>query len=84
MCGVPIITNVATEIVTETQCGIVVNYKEVDQIRDAIVRLRDDPHLRKRLGENGRKAFLQKYNWSTMEKELFKVYENLLGNSPRL
>jgi glycosyltransferase involved in cell wall biosynthesis len=83
MCGIPIITNVATEIVTETQCGIVVNYK-VDQIRDAIVSLRDDPHLRKRLGINGRKAFLQKYNWSVMERELFKIYENLIGNSQRL
>jgi glycosyltransferase involved in cell wall biosynthesis len=78
MCGIPIITNVATEIVNETQCGIIVDYNDIDQIRDAIVSLRDNSNLRKRLGENGRKAFLQKYNWSVMEQKLFKIYQELL------
>src|SRR5215208_1133285 len=81
MCGVPIITNVATEIVNETQCGIVVQYNDIDQIRNAIVSLRDDPKLRERLGDNGRKAFLQKYNWNVMEQKLFKIYDTLLGNN---
>ena len=81
MCGVPIITNVSTEIVKETKCGIIVDYNDIDQIRDAIVSIRDNPELRKRLGGNGCKAFLQKYNWSAMERELFKIYENLLGNN---
>jgi glycosyltransferase involved in cell wall biosynthesis len=79
MCGVPIITNVSTEIVNETECGIIIDYNDIDQIRDAIVSIRDNPELRKRLGSNGRKAFLQKYNWSAMERELFKIYEKLLG-----
>jgi glycosyltransferase involved in cell wall biosynthesis len=81
MCGIPIITNVATEIVNETQCGIVVEYNDIDQIRYAIVSLRDNPRLRKRLGDNGRKAFLQKYNWNVMEQKLFKIYDTLLGNN---
>ena len=79
MCGVPIITNVATEIVKETQCGIIVDYYDIDQIRNAIVSLRDNPELRKNLGDNGRKAFLQKYNWNVMEQKLFKIYDTLLG-----
>ena len=29
MCGVPIITNIATEIVNETQCGIIVDYDNI-------------------------------------------------------
>jgi glycosyltransferase involved in cell wall biosynthesis len=79
MCGVPIITNVATEIVNETQCGIIVDYNDIDQVRNAIVSLRDNPELRKNLGDNGRKAFLQKYNWNVMEQKLFKIYDTLLG-----
>ena len=39
MCGVPIITNVATEIVDETQCGIKVNYNDIDEIKRAIIDL---------------------------------------------
>ena len=64
MCGVPIISNVATEIVNETQCGVIVEYDNVE--------------LRKKLGDNGRKAFLQKYNWAAMEERLYKIYEQLL------
>jgi glycosyltransferase involved in cell wall biosynthesis len=78
MCGIPIITNVAHEIVSETGCGIIVEYKNVEQIKGAIIKLRDDPKLRKRLGENGRKAFLEKYNWKIMEKKLYDIYNNLL------
>jgi glycosyltransferase involved in cell wall biosynthesis len=41
--------------------------------------LRDKPELRKRLGTNGRKAFLEKYNWNLMEDKLFAVYDTLLN-----
>ena len=81
MSGVPIITNVATDIVNETKCGIIIDYNNIDQIKEAIVNLRDNPKLRKRLGNNGRKAFLQKYNWGAMELKLFKVYDTLLGKN---
>ena len=78
MCGVPIITNVATDIVSETQCGVIVDYDNLDQIKHAIIDLRDNPELRKKLGDNGRNAFLQKYNWNAMEEKLYKIYEQLL------
>jgi glycosyltransferase involved in cell wall biosynthesis len=78
MCGVPIITNVAHEIVNETGCGIIVEYDNVKQIKDTILKLRDDPNLRKRVGEHGRKAFLEKYNWDIMEQRLYKIYEDLI------
>jgi glycosyltransferase involved in cell wall biosynthesis len=78
MGGIPIITNLSPELVNEIGFGIIVEYGNIDQIRSAITRLRDDPELRKRLGSNGRKAFLQKYNWGIMEKRLYDVYDNLL------
>jgi len=81
MFGVPVITNVAQEIVNETDCGIIVDYDNTEQIKEAIITLRDKPELRKRLGDNGRKAFLGKYNWDLMEKKLYNIYENLLSNN---
>jgi glycosyltransferase involved in cell wall biosynthesis len=80
MCGVPIITNIATEIVNETHCGILVDYDNIAQMKEGIVKLRDDPELRKRLGENGREAFLRKYNWGAMEQKLYGIYEQLILN----
>ena len=78
MGGIPIITNLSPELVKEIGFGIVVEYDNVEQIRTAIARLRDDAELRNRLGSNGRKAFLEKYNWGIMERKLHGVYENLL------
>ena len=79
MCGTPIITNVARDVVDETKCGIVVNYENTKCIREAIVKLRDNPDLVDKLGNNGRRAFLENYNWSVMEKKLFRLYDDLLN-----
>jgi glycosyltransferase involved in cell wall biosynthesis len=79
MCGIPIITNIATEIVKETKCGIIVNnYYDVNEIRKAIISLKDDDELRKILGDNGRKAFVQRFNWHTMECRLYDLYETIM------
>jgi glycosyltransferase involved in cell wall biosynthesis len=78
MFGKPIISNVAQELIKEVNCGIVVDYSKVDQLREAIVTLRDNPELCKRLGDNGRKAFLEKYNWNIMEQRLYEIYDSLL------
>jgi glycosyltransferase involved in cell wall biosynthesis len=81
MLGVPIISNVSQELIKELDCGIVVDYHNVDQIRETIIKLRDNPELRKRLGDNGRKAFLEKYNWNKMEQRLYEIYDGLLSKS---
>lgn len=78
MCGLPVITNIAHEIIKETGCGILVDHDKPRQIKDAIITLRDNPELRMKLGNNGRRAFLEKYNWTVMEDKLLKSYGNLL------
>ena len=77
MCGVPLITNMEASLVKEIDCGITVQYN-IEQVRDAIIKLRDNSELRNRLGNNGRKAFVGKYNWGNMEKKLYQVYSKLL------
>jgi len=80
MCSKPILVNDGTstaKIVREEECGLVVPYGDVDAIKHAILTLKHDPALRKRLGDNGRKAYATKYNWATMEERLLKVYEKL-------
>jgi len=65
-------------LVNEIDCGITVEYN-IEQVKDAIRKLRDDSALRTRLGNNGRKAFVEKYNWDNMEKKLYQIYSNLLN-----
>jgi hypothetical protein len=33
------------------------------------------------MGQNGKKAVLEKYNWEVEEKKLFELYENLTTKS---
>lgn len=78
MCGLPVITNISHELVNDTKCGIIVDYDNVPQIKNAILSLKDNPDLRKFYGNNGHRAFLEKYNWTRMEEKLYKTYEVLL------
>jgi glycosyltransferase involved in cell wall biosynthesis len=81
--GVSVLTNVVEEIVQETNCGLLIEYGNIELLTKAIVRLRDDPIFRKKLGQNGRIAFERQYNWSSMEKRLLSLYEQLQKN-PKL
>jgi glycosyltransferase involved in cell wall biosynthesis len=78
MCGVPIITNLSGELVSNVGFGIIVEYKDTEGTRRAIINLRDNQELRQRLGGAGRRPFLRTYNWNRLEEELYKVHDDLL------
>ena len=80
MCGIPIITNVSPEIIREIGFGIIVDYDDIEEIRAAIVTLRDNLQLRITLGDNGRKAFLEKYNWKETVKKLYRIYDGIIAS----
>jgi glycosyltransferase involved in cell wall biosynthesis len=84
MCSKPIIVsdnNPMAIIVRTENCGLVISYGDVNSIRTAIITLKDDPQLRKRLGANGRKAYEQKYSWEIMEERLLNTYKKVIGRS---
>jgi glycosyltransferase involved in cell wall biosynthesis len=77
MCGKPIIVSdggTMANIVKKLNCGLVVPYGDISAIRKAIVRLKNDPRLRRELGENGRKAYEEEYSWNIMENRLIDAY----------
>ena len=80
MCGKPIIVNDNTtmaDTVREECCGIVVPFGDKDALENAVLTLKNNPELRKELGENGRRAYETKYNWKIMEKRLLDLYASL-------
>lgn len=80
MCGKPIITNAettATKIVEAENCGLIVPYGDVEEIKDAILKLKNNAALRERLGKNGRRAYEERYGWAIMERRLIDVYHEL-------
>jgi len=83
MCGKPILVSDNTamaDVVKEENCGLVVPYGDIDAIKGAINKLKGDPDLCKCLGDNGRKAYEKKYNWTIMEERLMEIYNGLYKN----
>jgi glycosyltransferase involved in cell wall biosynthesis len=77
MCGKPFIVNEgigSSRIVSDTRCGLLVPYGDIEALKGALVSLRDDPGLRMKTGTNGRKAYEEKYSWAIMEKRLSDAY----------
>ena len=82
MCGKPVIVNDEAFLVAATvnseNCGLIVPYGAVAEIKTAILELQRDINLRTQLGRNGRKAFENKYNWDAMQTELINIYDEVV------
>ncbi|WP_417328165.1 glycosyltransferase family 4 protein [Halarcobacter sp.] len=79
--GLPIITSdfpLWKEIVEGNNCGICVNPLSEKEIAMAIEYIISHPIEAEKMGQNGKKAILEKYNWKVEEIKLFNVYEELI------
>lgn len=65
------------EIVEGNNCGIAVPCNDIVAAIKAVKEIRSHPELAVQMGENGRKAVREKYNWKTEEKKLLKLYHGL-------
>lgn len=84
MAHKPIIVSKGTamaDMVEKENCGLVVDSNSIDEIRKAIVRLKEDPELCYQLGANGRRAYEQKYNRRIMEQRLLTLYRKISRKS---
>lgn len=65
------------QIIEEADCGICVDPQDPAAIAKAIDRLVDDPALAMRLGDNGRRAVHERYNWDIESRKLLALYGEL-------
>ena len=80
ICGKPILVNLGTSTtkkVTGENCGLAVNSGDVQEIKQAIIKLRDNPQLCRELGANARQAYGQRYGWDIMSQRLVELYNQL-------
>ena len=75
--GIPVIaSNFEKWIpIIEGNCaGICVDPFNIEEISNAIKYLKENPQMAAEMGENGRRAFEEKYNWQIEEKKLLDFY----------
>jgi glycosyltransferase involved in cell wall biosynthesis len=79
--GIPVIASdfpLWREIVLGNQCGLCVDPMDPAAIAKAIDYLVKHPDEARQMGENGRRAVLERYNWSVEEAKLLGFYEQIL------
>ncbi|CAJ94835.1 putative glycosyl transferase [Cupriavidus necator] len=67
------------EIVEQSDSGICVDPLDPKAIADAVDYLVTHPHEARRMGENGRRNVVRKYNWAIEQDKLLQFYERLLA-----
>ncbi len=78
--GLPVIASnfpLWKEIVEGNKCGLTVNPLDPKEIARAVEYLIEHPNEAKQMGENGRKAVIEKYNWENESRKLIALYGKL-------
>ena len=80
-CGVPVVCSdfpLWVRVVTDADCGVTVNPMDPHTVVKAVEALCRDPEEARRLGENGRRAIRERYNWENEFAKLDDLYRRLM------
>ncbi|MDF2544307.1 MAG: hypothetical protein K0S47_4025 [Herbinix sp.] len=79
--GLPVIISdypYVREVLKKYEFGIAVDPQNTDEIANAIEYLKNNPSDAYRMGQNGRKAIIELFNWNIDEDRLIKLYKSLM------
>ena len=77
MCGKPILVSkgaAMAESVDKENCHLAADCNSVEEIKQAIGKLKQNPELRGLLRADGRTVYEQEYSWQVMEQRLLSLY----------
>jgi glycosyltransferase involved in cell wall biosynthesis len=80
--GLPVVASnfpLWKEIVEGNRCGVTVDPLNPKAIAEAMEYLLTHPEEARRMGENGRRAVEERYNWEQEGEKLLRLYEELLS-----
>jgi glycosyltransferase involved in cell wall biosynthesis len=81
LAGIPVIASnfeILKDIVDKENCGLCVDPLDARRIGEAIEYLSSHDEEAKHMGECGKIAVLERYNWGMEEKKLMKIYKGLI------
>ena len=68
------------EVVEGSQCGLIVDPSKPQGIAAAMEHLIEHPDEARRMGANGRRAVLEKFNWEKESQQLLRIYDEVLAD----
>ena len=82
VCGKPILaSNLGNirRILDESGAGITVNPSDTDALAEGLLRLLEDPDLRRTMGQAGLRYIQNDHHWAVLEKKLLTAYADMCG-----
>jgi glycosyltransferase involved in cell wall biosynthesis len=79
-CGVPVVANAigdVPQIVTEGNCGVIVDQDDPDSICEGIEKLASNAELRRTMAANALKLAREKYTWEVVRDDFLSAYRGL-------
>lgn len=80
--GVPVISSdfpLWRQFVDEAECGVLVDPESPEEIAKAMRWMLDNPDEAEAMGQRGRAAVLDRFNWEQEAEAMIQMYETLLG-----
>jgi glycosyltransferase involved in cell wall biosynthesis len=80
--GIPVIASgfpYIREVISSAECGILVDPTSTEEISTAMHHLLNHLDEAVKMGENGRRAVKERYNWESEGRKLLRLYEELLS-----
>jgi len=65
------------EIIDRYKCGIYVKPGDLNDLTNAMRMILDDRVEAFKMGQNGRQAIIEKYNWDSEEKKYIELFHKL-------
>lgn len=82
--GLPVIASdfpLWRQIISDVDCGLFVDPMDPQAIKDAMQWIIEHPKEAEAMGQRGRKAVEQRYNWETQANKLIDLYDVLLDRN---
>jgi len=68
------------DVIEKYNCGLYVRPGNVEEIRNSILYLLNNPAKAYKMGQNGRKAIIEEYNWGKVEEKYYEFCEKIIFN----
>ncbi len=79
--GIPVVASkfhFLDQYISENECGILCDANDPSKHAEAIIQILKNEKLQRKLGDNGRSAIKNKYNWENEELKLANFYRKIL------
>ncbi len=84
--GRPILLGVeghAAKLVSDYEMGVCFEPENAEQLVAGLLRLREDPELRKRMGQNGQQLVTKSFNRDSLARQFLSLLGSVVDRSPR-